>query len=439
MPAVRFAPRVEPLADRVTPAAWPTEVGHVVGTDDGGSPVVHLFDERRGTESTLAVFDPSFRGGVRTAVGDVTGDGIPDVVAAAGPGGGPHVKVFDGRTGAVVRSFYAYHAGFVGGVEVAVGDVNRDGYGDIITGAGSGGGPHVKAFDGRTGSEIRSFYAYAPNFTGGVFVASGDLNRDGYEDVITGAGAGGGPHVTAFDGRTGAVLNTFYAFNPRFAGGVRVASGDLNGDGIDDVIAAAGPGGGPHVKAFDSPTGRVLFDRFAADPSFRDGVRVTTVPAFGSYDGRDGIITRTRYGDVVDTTAYQSTSDTSGLELKVWVGDGAPPPGSETGVVIEPRIASGVLPVRAIQGAVTSVADDGRSMTLARGDGSSVTLDLSGDPPAPDGAVYIEGSIDPAEFFRGDQPATLADIQPGRWVRVKVGRAYDLAQTNYIAMEVQVL
>jgi len=81
---------------------------------------------------------------VRVASGDVNGDGINDVVVAAGPGGGPQVNVYDGTSLQLVHSFYAYNALFDDGIFVAVGDVNGDGYADIITGAGQGGGPHVQ-------------------------------------------------------------------------------------------------------------------------------------------------------------------------------------------------------------------------------------------------------------------------------------------------------
>jgi len=124
------------------------------------------------------------------AVGDVNGDGVPDIVTAAGPGGTPIVKVFDGATAAVIRSFFAFDPGFSGGIYVAVGEVNGDKMADIIVGADAGGGPQVKVFDGATATELRSFFAYDAAFIGGVRVAAGDVNGDGVADIITGAGPG---------------------------------------------------------------------------------------------------------------------------------------------------------------------------------------------------------------------------------------------------------
>ena len=97
---------------------------------------------------------------------------------------------------------------------------------------------------------LASFFAYDPAFSGGVCVAVGDVNGDGKPDIITGAGAGGGPHVEVFD-LTGHLENEFFAYDPRFTGGVNVAVGDLTGDGQGDIITGAGAGGGPHVKVFD--------------------------------------------------------------------------------------------------------------------------------------------------------------------------------------------
>src|SRR5262249_5832203 len=105
-------------------------------------------------------------------------------------------RVFS-ETGALITSFTPF-PGFVGATHVAVADMNSDGVKDIVVGAGKGGGPHVKVFDGaglQTGiqRELRSFFAYDPLFQGGVNVAVGDVNGDGTPDIVTGAGPGGGP------------------------------------------------------------------------------------------------------------------------------------------------------------------------------------------------------------------------------------------------------
>ena len=182
---------------------------------------------------------PGFNGELRVASGDVTGDRVRDLITAAGPGGGPHVKVFDGVTGAEVRSFYAYAPTFTGGVNVAVGDFNLDQVADIVTGAGPGGGPHVRVFEGRTLGELASFYAYDPRFAGGVSVAAGDLTIDGYADIATGAGPGGGPHVKVFDTRTGFVeIQSYFAFDPTNTRGVNVALGDIDLNRRADIVTA---------------------------------------------------------------------------------------------------------------------------------------------------------------------------------------------------------
>ena len=101
-------------------------------------------------------------------------------------------------------------------MRVAVGDVSGDGFDDLITAAGPGGGPQVNIYLGLPRNRpvrghglafpkpFESFYAFGPNepnFTGGVTVASADLNGDGYADLIFGAGATGRcQEVSVFSG-----------------------------------------------------------------------------------------------------------------------------------------------------------------------------------------------------------------------------------------------
>ncbi len=282
-----------------------------VGTNGNTQAAVNVYNLDGTLRRTITPF-PGFGGAVKVAVGDVTGDRKSDVIVGAGPGGGPAVSVFDGQTGALVRSFFAYDATFTGGVTVAADDFNNDGRADIVTGSATV-ASHVKVFDGASGSLLRSFFAYAP-LNGGVNVASGDVNGDGTPDIITGTTAGSSPVVRVFDGTNNALIRDFFGYDPNFVGGVNVAAGDLNGDGRDDIVLGAGPGGGPHVQVFDGATNNVVQSFFANDP-FVPGAPPTAVTggvfvAAGDFDadGRADLLIGSGSGSFARARVFKLTS-----------------------------------------------------------------------------------------------------------------------------------
>jgi hypothetical protein len=247
----------------------------IAGAGFGGGPAIAILNSQTGeVMEAFFAFDQTFTGGVFVAVQDVNGDGILDIIAGAGPTGGPEVRIFDGSNLTVLRSFFAYAEDFTGGVSVASIDFNNDGILDLVTGAGPGGAPHVKVFDGATNAIISQWYAYSTAFTGGVFVAIGDIGNDGTFEVVTGAGAGGSPVVAVWDPNTGALLAQFMAYAEDFTGGVRVGINDGNTDGIADILTGAGPGGGPQVNVFNFPALDLLFSFYSGDPANTGGVFV---------------------------------------------------------------------------------------------------------------------------------------------------------------------
>jgi hypothetical protein len=257
-----------------------------VGAQFGGPPIVNVYDSAtKALKFSFMAYMPTFLGGVRVAMADVNGDSVPDIITAPGPGGSPDIRVFDGNTGQMINEFMAYDFFFRGGVNVAAGDVFNTGVTDIITAPDAGGGPLVRVFSSADNALLRQFWAYRPSDYMGVHVAAGDLNGDGFTDVITAPGTGGSPLVEAFSGKDNSLLHAFFAYMPEFLGGVTVATGDINNSGHADIVTGAGPGGGPQVSIFDGISGQQVATFMAGvagslffddGPMFRSGVTVAT-------------------------------------------------------------------------------------------------------------------------------------------------------------------
>lgn len=240
-----------------------------IGTDAGTLGTVRVL--AAGTRTPIRDIVPfqGYQGGIRVALGDVNGDGTDDLIVGTASLSS-HVKVFDVRTGAELRSFLAF-PGFTGGVDIAAGDTDGDGKADIIVGAGPGApGGHVKVFDGPTNALTRSFLPF-PGFTGGVKVSAGDITGDGKADVAVLAGPGGNGHIKVIDGTTGDTATSFLGYTG-YAGDIELAVADVDGNGTAEVVTAAqNPASGTHLKAFnkDAQAVRSFFAPTAPGSTFQ--------------------------------------------------------------------------------------------------------------------------------------------------------------------------
>ncbi len=175
---------------------------------------------------------------------------------------------------------------FEGGASIAIGNLDADSDLEIVAGANAGGGPHVQIFDEGVQTAKFGFFPYVQGFRGGTEVSLGDVDADGIDEIITAPGPGGGPHVKVFK-PDGTMIREFLAYDAKFSGGIRITAADLNNDNKAEIITIPQKGGGPHVKVFQSD-GVVLSEFFAYDPSLRMGfdiaankTAIATAPAFG--------------------------------------------------------------------------------------------------------------------------------------------------------------
>jgi hypothetical protein len=291
----------------------------LIGSGLGGSSVQLIGPNGQPVGTQPANPFPGFTGGIRTAVGDVTGDGVVDLIFGRGPGGTSEVVIVNGATQAVVARFLAFESSFTGGVYVTAGDINLDGRAEVLVTPDVTGGPRVSIYDGArlsagdtTAGVINFFGIDDPNFRGGARTAVGDMNGDAIPEVAVAAGFLGGPRVTIYDGRTvltntRTVLANFFVFESTFRNGAFIAIGDVNGDGLGDLVAGAGPGGGPRVRILngqillqsplrDQAAGIDISNFFTSDPNFRGGVTLTTRNLDG--DNLADVVTGSGLGDI---------------------------------------------------------------------------------------------------------------------------------------------
>ena len=253
--------------------------GLVLASDEESKPgpLVRFFNKKTDYVNEFYAYDENAEYGVNAVSGDFDGDGKPEVITAPQKGGGPQLKMFNWKGDLLRPGWFAFDENFRGGVNLAKGDVNGDGAQDLIVSQASEGPAWVKVYT-FTPREINlhsEFLAYAEGFKGGCYVAAGNVMGNKKAEIITGAGAGGGPQVRIFGGKGKWKQKQWFAFDESFRGGVTVAAGNLNKKKKAEIVVGQASQGQAWIKIYKK-RGTELISQFKAYPDEMDeGVTIS--------------------------------------------------------------------------------------------------------------------------------------------------------------------
>jgi subtilisin family serine protease len=245
----------------------------ILAAEKGSEPWIRIYDKKGKLLKQFLAYDKSFKGGVRLAVGDWDNNGVADIVTTPGPSGGPHVKIFNGE-GRLLRQFFADDIKSRGGLTVALGDVDNNGLNELIIGAGINRPPFVKIYSNQAKLQS-SFFVFPKTYLGGVNVAVGGVygRADHHKESLIVAPAGKYKPLVEIFNNLGVMQKQFLAYGENWQGGINIAAGDISNDGKAEIITGAKSGATPHVRVFDGEGG--MIDSFYAyDDTFTGGVSV---------------------------------------------------------------------------------------------------------------------------------------------------------------------
>lgn len=172
----------------------------ITAAGQGGGSQVMVYNATGKVSANFFAYAKTFRGGIRVTTADIDNDGRDEIIT--GPEvGAPHIQIFKIKINAIARlspGFYAFGSSYRGGVSVAGVDVNGDGNKEIVVGVGTNAQPLVKIYSAQE-KLLTQFYAFSTTFLGGVNVAGGDVDNDGTDELLVTPRSGGGPQVRVIE------------------------------------------------------------------------------------------------------------------------------------------------------------------------------------------------------------------------------------------------
>jgi len=228
---------------------------------------VRIFNLKGEQLNEFLAYEKEFLGGVEVATGDVDGDGNQEIIVAPRGFGKPQIRVYD-KNGKLKKFFFTYHESYRGGLRLAVGDINEDKLDEIVVAPANNLSPVVKIMNG-SGDVLDSYFAFESGFVYGFNI--GVYNRK----IVVSSNGGTKPIVRVLESN-GKLIKEWLAYDERFRGAVHISVTDLDGDGQVDIITTPGKGGGPHLRIFDIQ-GKVKGQWMAYNSAFRGGVSVATL------------------------------------------------------------------------------------------------------------------------------------------------------------------
>ena len=239
-----------------------------------GLPEVRLYNEDGKLLNKFLAFESSYKGGVSLAAGDFYNDGIDELAVAPFGKRLSEIRIFD-KNFKIKKTWQAYSANFKSGLNLAAGDVNGDRRIEIVSAPADQGGSHIKIFS-PDGKVVSQFFAFDPSIVGGFKIAVADAysSLGQTNQIIVASGQGQIPYIHIFDYQ-GNLNSEFFAYNVNFKGGINVAAADLDNDGQAEIIAGAGPGGGPHLMLYKND-GSLLKAFYTDKKTLTQGVNVAS-------------------------------------------------------------------------------------------------------------------------------------------------------------------